>query len=594
MFNISFKAKIYSVLITLLVTSILISFLSSNYYIQRDYKASDSQHITTQIQLISDRVYSDLTSAVTLANSIPLNLSNMAQVLDSSGFYRVSKVMYGSVFTPDPSVELIDGASPTFLEHTKDDLDNLLSISKQAEAQEIVSNIVVKDNLLTMFIAKKSLDSSGGIDIFEVNLTRLANSLQTLKSDGSYLKVTDGLGQSLFSNFPQPYNDTISSTINVGGNSWIIEGVVDDHFIQGRTNSLTNKIATVTLICGAVVIVIGLLIINMTYRPIIELRDLVEELGSGDADLTKRLTVKSNDDIGRISNGINNFIEHLQTMMREVLQSTEESAREVGALQKKASANQDLTSSHNMEIEKAVTAITEMSCAAEGVADSANQAATLTTEAMNSTNLSQNTVDEAVSAVDALTVELDKTSESISTMVNNVENIGVVLEVIGGIAEQTNLLALNAAIEAARAGEQGRGFAVVADEVRALAARTQQSTEEIGQMLQKLENGSNHVVRALADTKQSCEKTSTSTKNIHERLNVVSDAVHQMSELNTLIAQSAVEQKKVSGEINVNMTTMFDMVQELAESGEYTVRNTEQLLASNTNLVKLVDKFKVN
>ena len=193
----------------------------------------------------------------------------------------------------------------------------------------------------------------------------------------------------------------------------------------------------------------------------------------------------------------------------------------------------------------------------------------------------------------ALIDEVDLAAAKVLEMQEDAQQIGSVLGVIGGIAAQTNLLALNAAIEAARAGEQGRGFAVVADEVRALAARTQNSTAEVGSMLSRLTQGVAEAVVAMEQTKRSCQAAADTTGQVTGGLDTMADAVVQIHDLSSQIATAAEEQSRVTEEINRNMVSIRDMLNLLVENGGNTEQSAATLLGSNRQLLALVHRFKV-
>ncbi|OXX44068.1 methyl-accepting chemotaxis protein, partial [Vibrio sp. V17_P4S1T151] len=202
-------------------------------------------------------------------------------------------------------------------------------------------------------------------------------------------------------------------------------------------------------------------------------------------------------------------------------------------------------------------------------------------------------VNNAVETVSSLVSDVEQMSERIANMNKDAIKISEVLTVIGAISEQTNLLALNAAIEAARAGEQGRGFAVVADEVRALAARTQNSTTEISDMLAKLLEGTDSVVAAMDKTKNQCQTTADKTSEVSGSLNIMSTSVSEIDDLSTQIAAATEQQSTVAEELSRNMLAIRDIVESLVVSGRQTVSATESLSYSNHELDRLVSNFKL-
>lgn len=193
----------------------------------------------------------------------------------------------------------------------------------------------------------------------------------------------------------------------------------------------------------------------------------------------------------------------------------------------------------------------------------------------------------------SLVSEVESATAKVQAMQADAQRINDVLGVIGDIAGQTNLLALNAAIEAARAGEQGRGFAVVADEVRALAARTQQSTSEINETLQRLKDAVGSAVQAMEQTKASCQATADKTAQVTVGLDEMASSVVHINDLSTQIATAAEEQSAVAEEINRNMVAVRHVVDELVESGVSVDRSTESLLGTNARLTALVNRFRV-
>lgn len=592
--RLSFKTTIFTVILTLLLASITVSFMSSRYFIQDEFVESDTRAVQTQISLISQQLENQFSYYIQLANSIPVNLSNVAQVLESSSFHRITKVMYGSVFSPDPSIPFVENNPPTFLELDATQEARYRQIAKFAETNDYIGSIEHVDGLPIIAIAHPSIDSSGGIDIFEINLQPSLDNLSMLNREGSFIELIDNNAQMLFTNKDSSNTHSITLPIQFDQQQWQVIGHVDSDYIDAHTSALNQKILLTTLFAAVLLVAIGMTIIHFAYKPIVELRTLVGELANGEGDLTQQLIVKSDDDLGNIAKSINEFIRQLNTMLREVQGLSGHSTTEIHQLHTQTLSNKEMVQQHNEEMERAATAVTEMSATAELVSQSASHSAKLTQQAITHAQQSDNVVHSAVASVDALNQEFEVMSSSINSMVSDVEQIHSVLGVIGGIAEQTNLLALNAAIEAARAGEQGRGFAVVADEVRALAARTQDSTSQINEMLNSLHSSSETVVTSLNDTQQRCRETSASTTQITQSLEEVINAINAIGETSEQIAQAAAEQTKVSSEIDSNMTSMNQMVQVLDTNSQQATVNMEQLAATNQSLENIVKRFKLH
>jgi len=369
---------------------------------------------------------------------------------------------------------------------------------------------------------------------------------------------------------------------------------------QGLTNAteevFTEKViesiifATVLFIFA---LVVSIWIVSRIIKELVILKDRIDTLSTGEADLTSRLDIHSNDEVGDISQSVNNFIGYLQSMMLDISQATVQITEDIMQLNAQSERNNVALNTHSSETELAVTAITEMSSTADTVAQSAVQTATNTQNANEEAMAAKEIVSDASSSVMALVNEVDEASARIHTMNTNTQQIVSVLGVIGGIADQTNLLALNAAIEAARAGEQGRGFAVVADEVRTLAARTQDSTAEIDTILSRLTQDAASAVDVMDATKKSCQQAAEKTSRVTESLDIMSDSVVVINDLSSQIATASEEQSSVTEEINRNMCTIQATVQELTQNGIESAENTRNLAAANEQLTSLVSKFKL-
>ncbi len=380
----------------------------------------------------------------------------------------------------------------------------------------------------------------------------------------------------------------------VNGKKWDLFIGVDKSVAYAAVDEALTSAIVSSLVMISIAVLLVFAILNILYRPILSLKDVVIALSQGNGDLTRRLPVTSNDDLGQISEGINHFISNLQSLMLEVSQSSSHISRSVDQLKNQTDANNEVLTAHSTETEQIVTAIEEMSATANDVASNASEASQFTHNTNSQVTDSKLVVTSATTTVSQLVEEVENTSVSITVIGKDTTDITNVLKVIGDIAAQTNLLALNAAIEAARAGEQGRGFAVVADEVRALAARTQTSTAEIEQTLSKLHTGSNAAISAMDSTKSTCERTAENTSLVAKDLDTIAESVTHINDLNTQIATAAEEQSSVADEITRNMVTIREIVGKLSVNGEATANETINLAAANSQLKSIVNKFKLH
>ncbi len=319
----------------------------------------------------------------------------------------------------------------------------------------------------------------------------------------------------------------------------------------------------------------------------------LKDVAAGGGDLTARLKVESRDEVGEVASAFNDFMDKLHPMISDIRLSANEVSDAASELGKQTSKSSQQMNDHCLETDKVVTAVTEMSATAREVANNTNSTAQAIESANQQIIEAQREVNLAIEGIGALVNEVDITSDAIQELSQQTGQITKVLKVIGDIAEQTNLLALNAAIEAARAGEQGRGFAVVADEVRSLASRTQNSTKEISEMLDALHQGVSKAVSSMSVSQERGEKTAMESVQIKETLSGISEAVAMIQDMGTQTASAAEQQSAVSEEINQNLVTIQHIVNELSENLRYSESISNRLTQSGEKVGSLVGHFKV-
>jgi methyl-accepting chemotaxis protein len=379
----------------------------------------------------------------------------------------------------------------------------------------------------------------------------------------------------------------------IEGTPWLMAVAQPTALLTAQSSKVLSTLAALQIPMVIVLLLIIIVALRQLMNRLAVLKANIDTLSAGDADLTKRIVIRAEDELGAVGHSVNRFLVYLQKMVTEVSDSSVLIAEGIEQLRGQARGTSKILTRHASETDQAVTAVTEMSSTAEGVARSAAQTASMTQVANENARHSKLVVEDASNSVRELISEVELATTTVRAMEQDAERINSVLGVIGEIAGQTNLLALNAAIEAARAGEQGRGFAVVADEVRALAGRTQASTSEINEMLARLQQGVSAAVVAMEKTKQSCQATADKTSKVNEGLDGMTDSVVRINDLSTQIATAAEEQSAVSDEINRNMVAVRHIVEELVAGGTVSEQSTATLAASNEKLNAVVRRFKL-
>ncbi|WP_413494640.1 methyl-accepting chemotaxis protein [Shewanella baltica] len=456
---------------------------------------------------------------------------------------------------------------------------------------------------------------SQGKNIFHALIPSLEGQNKMDMTDPRGTKIIVGLldaakrGDGNFSYYYQKPNtneqiEKISYAMMIPGTDWMlgtgayiddIDAVVEEYRAT-VTEQMADKSFAILLIAFFLTGITGFIIMIAAHRmvvPIKNMADNLNDIAKGEGDLTKRLAVKGEDEIAQLGRSFNLFVDKLQNIIGDVATATAKVKTAANAIHAQTKVMSSQLVSHNNETDQVVTAITEMSSTANEVAKNTTQVAEATHAATGDVANAQRCVDASLEEIASLMSQINNAAGSIKSLSEQSQKINSVLSVIGGIAEQTNLLALNAAIEAARAGEQGRGFAVVADEVRNLASRTQASTLEINEMLSALHKLVTQAVKAMEESQQSCVRSVDSSRTISDSLGSVTSAVTAINDMSTQIAAAATEQSSVTEEINRNVYAIQEIVNELLHSSEDAARVSLTVSEEGINLGKLVGQFRI-
>ncbi|SDZ53248.1 methyl-accepting chemotaxis protein [Pseudomonas sp. NFIX28] len=474
-------------------------------------------------------------------------------------------------------------------------LNSLQSVSRQA-SQELYDgrttvSIISPVGLLAGYSADASklsqrldqLDQANGAEL--VRLLTSSTQTQSLHSDNK-LKVL-----APFTPIP-------------GGKPWGVLLEVPEQVLVGPAEALKNQLdqsnragTLIELGLGLLAAVIGLLLVwlmaRSVTRPILGVARMLEDIASGEGDLTRRLAYDKQDELGQLAGWFNRFLDKLQPIIAEVKRSVQDArgtADQSAAIATQTSAGME---QQYRQVDQVATASHEMSATAQDVARSAAQAAQAARDADQATRQGLSVIDRTTASIDHLAADMSTAMTQVEGLAANSEKIGSVLEVIRAIAEQTNLLALNAAIEAARAGEAGRGFAVVADEVRNLARRTQESVEETRQVIEQLQSGTQQVVGSMGNSHRQAQGSVEQVGQAVTALRQIGDAVTVISDMNLQIASAAEEQSAVAEEINNNVATIRDVTESLSEQANESARVSQSLNSLANQQQSLMDQFQV-
>jgi len=375
--------------------------------------------------------------------------------------------------------------------------------------------------------------------------------------------------------------------------NWHIGLSIDKEKAYAMLSKFRTSAVIVTVIAVAIIIALLGMLIRVLLQPLHIMTRAMEDIAQGEGDLTKRLSIHSNDEFGTLGRAFNHFVERIHSSIREVSSATQQ-VNEV-ALRVVSASNSSMVNSDEQanRTNSVAAAINELGAAAQEIAHNAAQASQQASSARHLAEEGQQVVDRSIQAMNRLSDLISTSSSHIETLNSKTVNIGQILEVITSISQQTNLLALNAAIEAARAGEAGRGFAVVADEVRNLAHRTQESAQQVQSMIEELQVGARESVDTMSQSQRHSQDSVSIANQAGERLGSVTLRIGEIDGMNQSVATATEEQTSVVESINMDINEINMLNQEGVENLQATLRACSDLEQQAGRLKHLVGTFRI-
>ncbi|MFC1237226.1 methyl-accepting chemotaxis protein [Vibrio sp. F74] len=472
-------------------------------------------------------------------------------------------------------------------------LDNLIAMAKQTD--------------------KNLFDAKGSVSILTDQIMLIASDNQDIKIGETYhsTHISDSDMNGLMSQktvatqWSQDGEWLVAyAPINIANRTWAVllempksSVVADAEHLDGIIEQQIDKGIVAELVAGIVFIVVGFIIIAIAalklVTPIRTVVASLKDIASGEGDLTQRLEVKSEDEIGQLANNFNFFLEKLQGTIKEVIQTSNQVADTTARAEQAATQITNSSDSQFKEVDLVATASEEMTQTAGLVFQNADMAVNSATKANKAATESQQVIENCAVEMSRLVEQMSDAVPIVEELAKHNLSITEILAVIEGISEQTNLLALNAAIEAARAGEQGRGFAVVADEVRNLSSRTKDSLSEIGSVIDNIQSGTKQVVTAIHSGNELANNASTRVVQAVSELGSVFEAISEITDMNTQIVRAAEEQQAVSTEVNHSVSKIRDLSAEILRQASSAEKVGKDIAHISIEQQTILNQFKV-
>jgi len=386
---------------------------------------------------------------------------------------------------------------------------------------------------------------------------------------------------------------SLTKVEGVSSANWYVALVLDQDAAYAMLGEFRTSAITAMVISVVIIILLLGLLIRVLMQPLHQMGRAMRDIADGDGDLTKRLAITSQDEFGALAQSFNHFVERIHGSIREVA-STAGQLGEV-ALRVVRASNSSMTNSDQQanRTESVAAAINQLGAAAQEIAQNAARTSQHSADASELAGDGQKVVQQTITATNELSSKISESCANIESLNGKTVNIGQILEVITSISQQTNLLALNAAIEAARAGEAGRGFAVVADEVRNLAHRTQDSAQQVRTMIEELQVGAREAVVTMTESQRQSESSVTVANQAGERLSSVTRRIDEINGMNQSVAAATEEQTAVVESINVDITQINTLNQEGVDNLKLTLDACGHLEEQAARLQHLVGTFRI-